>query len=77
MTRCQRIEALEVAHQRRLATRYAPPGWTTDALLDAAIAWLEQPLEAQRESMPMFTTVELAEIRSWLPRYRRARMAGR
>ena len=77
MTMKRRIEALEAAHLRRRWAPHTPQGWTVNDLLDAAIAWLERPLAEQRADMPMFTAAELAEIRSWLPAYRRARWAGR
>jgi hypothetical protein len=77
MTMKHRLERLEVEAHRRQVARYLPEGWTLDAFLGAAIAWLEMPLEQQRASMPQFTDAELAEIRGWLPCYRRARWARR
>jgi hypothetical protein len=77
MTRIQRLESLEAAYQRRHWARYCPKGWTLDAFLDAAIAWLEMPIDELHARMPMFTEAELLEMQSRLPAYRRARMAGR
>ena len=50
---------------------------TVDQLLDAAITCLSRPLDVLARAWPQFTPAELAEMQRYLPRYRRARMAGR
>jgi len=37
MTLRRRVESLEVAYYRRLCTQYAPPGYTPERFLEAAI----------------------------------------
>jgi len=76
MTMKRRIEALEVAHHRRILARVAPPG-RADDLLELAICFLEQPPEQQRADMRGYSASEWAEINSWLPALHRARWAGR
>jgi hypothetical protein len=73
MTIKRRVEALEMTALRRQVASYVPLGWTLEAFLDEAIAWLEQPMEARQASMPGFTEAEHAEMASWLPKYRRLR----
>jgi hypothetical protein len=73
MSLSRRIERLEVEAHRRHVARYVPQGWTLDRFLDAAIAWLEMPLQERRERMPMFSEAEHIEIAVRLPKYRRLR----
>jgi hypothetical protein len=78
MTARQRLDKLEVAHVCHQAATYAPPGYTLDAFMDAAIAWLEMPLAQQQARMPQFTPAELETIKArLLIPLRRARLVGR
>jgi hypothetical protein len=74
MTRRRRLESIETDYWRRQVLRYCPPGYTPARFLDAAIAWLEMPIEAQHASMPQFSNGELQTIRSWLPQLKRVRL---
>jgi hypothetical protein len=70
----RRLEALELAAERRHMARFLPPGLTLERFLNAMIAFLELPLKDRQEQMPMFTEDEHNQMPAWLPRYRRIRM---
>jgi hypothetical protein len=75
--RLARIERLEARSHRRLAAEAgATRGFTADQILDEAIRWLSLPPDEQAAVCPHYSPEELAEMRSWLPGIRRARMLG-
>ena len=78
MTHCKRLDTLEAQACRLACARLRlPPGYDVDRFLDAAIAWLQKPFDQLCAEFPMFTEAEIREIRSYVPKYRRARMLGR
>ncbi len=50
---------------------------TIDQVLKYAIDWTDRPLDELARDWPMFSEVELIEIKTFIPRWRQALMAGR
>ena len=70
----RRLEALEIAAERREIARLLPPEISFERFLDAMIEFLELPPKDRQAQMPMFTEDEHNQMPAWLPRYRRIRM---
>jgi hypothetical protein len=69
----RRLLTLEIQHVRGLVAKAAAEtGVSAEALLAAAIAFLQRPREEQRSQCPGFTDDELDRLEGCLPLYRQA-----